>query len=95
MTRADKTRDRSPPLLQHEARSENSLHSAVEPLAVSPATAEWMLQYGHKKVYQLMATGELESFKDGRSRRIIVASIHDLIKRRIAASAGSKPKRPA
>jgi excisionase family DNA binding protein len=66
----------------------------LEPLVVSPRGAGRMLNYGHKKVYQLIATGELESFKDGRSRKIIVASIHEHIRRCMAASAGSRPKRP-
>jgi hypothetical protein len=53
-----------------------------------------MLSCSHKKLYQLLADGELESFKDGRSRKITVTSI----KRRIAsqvASARPTLKRPA
>jgi hypothetical protein len=33
----------------------------------------------------LLSAGELESFLDGRSRKIIVASIHRFIARRLAA----------
>jgi hypothetical protein len=69
--------------------------SQLEPLVVSPRGAQRMLQCGHKKVYQLMAEGHLISFLDGRARKITVASIHEHINRCLAASAGSKPKRPA
>ncbi|HEX9324541.1 MAG TPA: helix-turn-helix domain-containing protein [Xanthobacteraceae bacterium] len=64
------------------------------PLVVKPREACKMLSCSHKKLYQLLADGELESFKDGRSRKITVTSI----KRRIAsqvASARPTLKRPA
>jgi excisionase family DNA binding protein len=54
-----------------------------------------MLDHGRKTIYRLMAEGHLVSFKDGRSRKITVASIHEHINRCMAASVGSKPKRPA
>jgi hypothetical protein len=96
---ADKTRSRSSPPLQNEAGCEIQVYpngiDQLRPLVVSPRGAGRLLDYGHKKVYQLIATGELESFKDGRSRKILVASIHEHINRCMAASAGSKPKRPA
>ena len=74
-----------------------SIHSTgmgdLGPLVVKPREACKMLSCSHKKLYQLLADGELESFKDGRSRKITVTSI----KRRIAsqvASARSTLKRP-
>jgi excisionase family DNA binding protein len=54
-----------------------------------------MLQCGRKHVYQLIAEGHLVSFKDGRSRKITVASIEAYIAHCLTASAGSKLKRPA
>jgi excisionase family DNA binding protein len=65
------------------------------PLIVKPSVACNMLSCSHKKLYQLLADGELESFRDGRSRKITVASIKALIARGLAASAVSKLKRPS
>jgi hypothetical protein len=39
---------------------------------------------GNTRLYELLAAGELESFLDGRSRKIIVESIHQYISRRLA-----------
>lgn len=55
----------------------------VEPLAVKPKTAWKMLDCGNTHGYELMAAGEIESFLDGRSRKIIVASIKDYIARQL------------
>jgi excisionase family DNA binding protein len=64
-------------------------------LVVNPRTACLMLSCSHKHLYQLMADGEIESFKCGRARKITVASIKALIARGLAASAASPLKRPA
>jgi len=53
-----------------------------------------MLGCSHKRLYQLLADGELESFKDGRSRKITVASIQSRIARKLDASRGKKLRRP-
>jgi len=58
----------------------------IEPLVVKPKVAWRMLGCGNTRGYELIAAGELESFKDGRSRKIIVASIKRYIERRLAAS---------
>ncbi len=58
----------------------------VEPLVVKPKAAWRMLSISNTRGYELLATGELESFKDGRSRKITVASIKALIARRLAAA---------
>jgi excisionase family DNA binding protein len=65
----------------------------LEPLIVKPREACKMLSCSHKKLYQLLADGELESFKDGRSRKITVASIKRRIARQLA-SARPNLKRP-
>jgi len=44
-----------------------------------------MLACSNTRGYELLSAGELESFLDGRSRKIIVASIHRFIARRLAA----------
>src|SRR5260370_13049278 len=72
-------------------------------LVVPPARAWEMIDCGNDFGYKLIARGELESFLQGRLRKITVASINKYIERRIAASAGkggrcaqplSNPPRP-
>jgi excisionase family DNA binding protein len=64
-----------------------SIHStatgADELLVVSPRRARRMLDCGNTRLYELIAARELESFKDGRSRKITVASIKAYIARRL------------
>ena len=55
------------------------------PLVVKPKVAWQMLACSNTHGYELLAAGELESFRDGRSRKITVESIHRLIARRLAA----------
>jgi hypothetical protein len=55
------------------------------PLVVKPKIAWKMLACSNTRGYELLSAGELESFLDGRSRKIIVASIHGFIARRLAA----------
>ncbi len=63
-------------------------------LVVKPAQARQLLNCSHKRLYQLLATGELLSFKDGRSRKVLVESIRQYIARRLLASEKIKLKRP-
>jgi hypothetical protein len=52
-----------------------------------------MLSSGLTRVYELINTGELESYLDGRSRKITVASIKRYIARRLEAeAAGDTPR---
>jgi excisionase family DNA binding protein len=53
-------------------------------LVVRPKVAWEMLGCGNTRGYELLAAGELESYKDGRSRKITVASIKALVARRLA-----------
>ena len=57
-------------------------------LAVPPREAARMLSLSLSRVYELLRNGELESYQDGRARRITVTSIYALLARRLAASAG-------
>jgi hypothetical protein len=41
------------------------------------------------RLYTLLRAGELRSYNCGRVRRVVVASIHDYIARRLAESAAS------
>jgi hypothetical protein len=64
--------------------------AAVEPLVVRPKDAWRILQCGNTRGYELVKSGELESFLDGRSRRITVESIHRYIARKLAAEVPSE-----
>ena len=57
----------------------------AEPLVVKPKIAWRLLACSNTRGYELIAAGQLESFRDGRSRKITVASIHRFIARRLAA----------
>src|SRR5262249_24603154 len=68
-----------------------------ERLVVSPRRARYMLDCGNTRLYELLNSNELESYLDGRSRKIIVASIYQLIARRLGAekapTRASQPRR--
>jgi excisionase family DNA binding protein len=57
------------------------------PLVASPKQAMRTIQVSRKKLYELINTGELQSYTEGKSRRIIVKSINEYIERRLAAEA--------
>ena len=60
--------------------------SALEsPLVASPNQVMRAIQVSRKKLYELINTGELESYTEGKSRRITVKSINEYIDRRLAA----------
>jgi excisionase family DNA binding protein len=61
----------------------------VIPLAVKPREAARMLGCGLTRLYELMANNELESFRDGASRKITTRSIVARIDRLAAAAAKS------
>jgi len=52
------------------------------PLVVKPKIAWRMLNCSNTRGYELLAAGELDSFRDGRSRKITVDSIRAYIARR-------------
>jgi excisionase family DNA binding protein len=57
-----------------------------EPLVVRPRVAWRLLDCGNAYGYRLIAAGELETYRDGRARKITVESIHRYIKRRLAGA---------
>lgn len=57
----------------------------VEPLVVKPKVAWQMLGCGNTRGYELLAAGELESYRDGRSRKITVASIKAYVARHLSS----------
>src|SRR5262245_6359469 len=68
---------------------------SVEPLAVRPAAAFAMLGVGHSRGYELINSGELESYLDGSARKILVASIKAYIERRLAEAKKKRAPRTA
>ena len=54
-------------------------------LAVAPREAGRLLSLSTTKIYQLLRTGELDSFSDGKARRILTSSIENYIERHRAA----------
>jgi hypothetical protein len=44
---------------------------------------------GKDRFYQLLHSGEIESYLDGRSRKVVIASIDAYIDRKIAQAKGS------
>jgi excisionase family DNA binding protein len=56
-----------------------------EPIVVTPLVAGALLSLGQTRLYELIDSGELESFKAGRSRRITMKSITAYIERQLAA----------
>lgn len=57
------------------------------PLVASPNQAMRAIQVSRKKLYELINAGELESYTEGKSRRITVKSINEYIERRLATEA--------
>jgi hypothetical protein len=58
-------------------------------LLVKPKVAWKMLACSNTRGYELIAAGELDSFLDGRSRKITVESIHRYIERRLVPTDNS------
>ena len=57
------------------------------PLVASPKQAMKRLQISRSTLYALLNTGDLESYTQGRSRRITVRSINSYVERRLADEA--------
>lgn len=66
----------------------------IEPLAVRPKQAWAMLSCGHDFGYKLLSRGELDSYLDGGSRKITVASIKNYVARQLKHSRGKARKSP-
>lgn len=60
----------------------------LAPLVVKPKVAWKMLACSNTRGYELLAAGELETYKEGRSRKITVASIKAFVARRLAGGGG-------
>ena len=56
-------------------------HQPIEPICVRINDAARMIGIGRTKLYELIATGELETVKIGNATRVTTASLHGLIDR--------------
>jgi hypothetical protein len=60
-----------------------------QPLSVSPKKAMFLLDVGHTRLYELMGTGELESYWEGRHRKITLRSIHARVEKLVGHKAAA------
>ena len=56
-----------------------------DPICVRVNDAARMIGIGRTKLYELIAAGEVETVKLGKSTRITTSSLHDLIRRQRGA----------
>ncbi len=56
---------------------------AFEPISVRIPMAVAMTGFSRSRIYELIATGEIEIAKDRRSTLILVASLREAVRRRI------------
>jgi hypothetical protein len=76
---------------QQEVHMSNAIPIRFDvPLVASPKQTMRAIQVSRKKLYELINTGELESYTEGKSRRIIVKSINDYVERRLATEAARR-----
>jgi hypothetical protein len=68
----------------------STAHSELGPLLVRPKCARRMLNCGQTRLYELIAAGELDSFLDGRSRKITVESIYRYVRRGLQDQSGRR-----
>jgi hypothetical protein len=82
-------------LNRHPSETAFSIASVViQPLAVKTKDAWTMLGCSNAHGYNLIAQGELDSYLDGRVRKVVVESIRAYIERKLAAAKKDKgPKR--
>jgi hypothetical protein len=58
----------------------------VKPLVVGMTKAEALLDTGPDSLYELIKAGELDSYLEGKRRKITMNSIERLIQKRLAAA---------
>jgi hypothetical protein len=64
----------------------------ITPLIVKPKVAWKLLGCSNTRGYELLAAGELDSFLDGRSRKITVESIYRYVRQRLEDTQGARAK---
>jgi excisionase family DNA binding protein len=61
----------------------------IEPRVTDVGGGRKRGNWGKDKFYELLNSGEIESYLDGRSRKVVLASVDAYIDRQIAESRGS------
>lgn len=85
-----RAKKRTPAKSQHQIRATPPrVRDDAAPMIVTSRRAEQILCVSHRKLYELLHEGELESFTIGRGRRITVRSINALIERRLGTAAAA------
>jgi hypothetical protein len=64
--------------------------NATVPLVATVNETMAALKIGRAKTYELINSGELESYLEGVARKILWSSIHTYIQRRLAAEAARR-----
>ncbi len=77
------------PTSREVATREAALAAAPDVLTTDLGAAK-MLRCGRSKVWMLMDAGELEWVRIGRSRRVVVASVHGYVARLLREQAGKR-----
>jgi len=70
----------------HPGVTGRAVSDHLEPLAVSPRQACLLLGVGNTRLYQLIGTSELDTYREGRARRITMESIKRRVARLVAAA---------
>lgn len=60
----------------------NEQRHTSDTICVRINDAAHLIGVGRTKLYELIAAGEVETVKFGKSTRVVTASLHDLIRRR-------------
>ena len=63
--------------------------AGLDPLGVSPRQTGHLLDIGLTRVWQLIGSGELETYREGRSRKVTMLSIRARHERQLAAARGT------
>jgi hypothetical protein len=66
--------------------------NSIQPLLVKPKVAWKLLGCGNTRGYELLGSGELDSFLDGGSRKITMESIHRYIQRKLEEGSSLRPQ---
>jgi hypothetical protein len=70
----------------------NEYEVSRAPLVATVNETMAALKIGRAKTYELINSGQLKSYIEGTSRKILWSSIHDYIDRRLAAEAARRSR---
>ena len=73
----------------HPGITGRAVGNDLEPLAVSPRQTGQLLNIGQTRVWDLIGSGELETYWEGSSRKVTMRSIRARHERQLAAARGA------